>query len=152
MNMKKISAFLLTLTGFTLSFSVFAADGGHGGGSPAHRDNTTLFPQPKADPTKSALVVRPQLMSPSFNASLSGDSTVLKWTVVPGADVYHLQVATDPNFKWLTLDDHQVKASEFNLKGLEAGKKYYWRVAGWKNDNVAGANKGAFSSSVFEIK
>lgn len=151
--MKKFEFFLVLFATLTLSTASFAAAEGHDaheGG--AHRDNTALFPQPKADPSKASAPAQAKLLEPAFRSAVSGDSVTLKWASVPTADVYHVQVATDPNFKWLKTDDHTVKGTELTVDGLEKGKTYFWRVAAWKNSNMAATNKGTFSSSSFETK
>ncbi|HRO67225.1 MAG TPA: fibronectin type III domain-containing protein [Pseudobdellovibrionaceae bacterium] len=152
--MKKLEFLLVLFATLTLSSASFAAGGEHDahGGEAAHRDNTALFPQPKADPSKASPPAAAQLLEPSFKAAIAGDSVTLKWAAVPSADVYHVQVATDSNFKWLKTDDHTVKGTELKVDGLEKGKLYFWRVAAWKNSNMAATNKGAFSSSSFETK
>ncbi|MBX3040213.1 MAG: fibronectin type III domain-containing protein [Bdellovibrionaceae bacterium] len=152
--MKKLELFLVLFASLTLSATSFAAaeeHDAHGGGLP-HRDNTALFPQPKADPAKASAPAPAKLLEPAFSASVSGEAVTLKWAAVPTADVYHVQVATDPNFKWLKTDDHTVKGTELKVDGLEKGKTYFWRVAGWKNSNMAATNKGTFSSSTFVTK
>ncbi len=113
-----------------------------------HRDNTALYPPTVKNAEKSTAPAPPQLQHPEFMAKVP-TATNLKWAASETADVYHLQVATDANFKWLQVDDHNVKQTEFSLKNLEPGKKYYWRVAAWKNGNMPGTNKSFFASSSF---
>lgn len=129
-----------------------AHEGGHGGGGKVHRDNSALFPPKQADATLSTPPAKTELQTPKFMDKVSGDSTELTWTAVTGADVYHVQVATDPNFKWLKADDHAVKGTSFKVSGLEKGKKYYWRVAGWKTNNMASTNKASFATSLFTVE
>ncbi|MBX3032610.1 MAG: fibronectin type III domain-containing protein [Bdellovibrionaceae bacterium] len=123
----------------------------HGGGQ-AHRDNTALFPQPKPDITRATPPAAPKLESPAFEAVINGDAATLKWQASNGATDYHVQVATDPNFKWLKAENHWVKSTSFDVSGLEKGKLYYWRVAAWKGDNNAATNKSPFAASSFETK
>lgn len=134
-----------------VSIGAHAAGGEHGSGK-AHRDNTTLFPQPQKDAAKGTAPASPEIVSPAFGSKVEGASVALTWKASEGADSYHVQVATDPNFKWLKADEHWVLGTSFEAKDLETGKHYYWRVAPWKNDNVAATNKGSFSVSSFETK
>lgn len=147
----------------TLSFAVptlAAEDKGHGTAdghntapSPiVHRENSSLFPPKKADPSKSTPPATPKLVAPKFQEELAAGDVTLKWEDVPTASVYHVQVATDPNFKWLKIDDHSVRATTLDVKGLEKGRLYFWRVAGWKNDNMAATSHGQFAVSTFEVK
>jgi hypothetical protein len=151
--MKQMAYLLILSLMTTLSQSAFAAgpDAGHGDAK-AHRDNTTLFPPRVADGTMATAPEKPELLEPAFQAKVEGTSTNLTWKESAGADVYHVQVATDPNFKWLVKEDRNVKGSSFTADGLQAGKTYFWRVAPWKNGNMAATNKGRFSQSVFETR
>lgn len=126
-----------------------ATAGAHEAGG-EHRDNTALFPQPKADVANKGTAPKPvELVAPAMHAKVAGSSVKLEWKASDGANSYHVQVATDPNFKWLTADDHWVKGTSFEAKDLEKGKLYYWRVAPWKDGNMAAANKGFFTPSSF---
>lgn len=111
-----------------------------------------LFPQPKANKSKSTLPSPATIIEPAFMAVVQGGSTVLKWNAVDIAENYHLQVATDPNFKWLVVDDQLVKKPSYELSGLDTGKLYYWRVAAVRNSNDAMYIKGPYSRSTFETK
>lgn len=147
---------LLTLAlSLMMTAPAFAADEKHEehhGGAPSHRDNSALFPPKKADPSKSTPPATPKLVAPKFQEELAAGDVTLKWEEVPTANVYHVQVATDPNFKWLKIDDHSVRATTLDVKGLEKGRLYFWRVAGWKNDNMAATSHGQFAVSTFEVK
>jgi hypothetical protein len=112
--------------------------------------NLDLFPPPKADASKSARPAKPELTAPAYRAQINGDSVTLKWSQVPAANAYHLQVATDPNFKWLTVNQEMMTENTFEVKGLEKGKHYFWRVAALKTDNLSTFMKGWFSLSTFE--
>lgn len=145
---------LLSLTfGLTILSQnpAFAAGGeGHGAGVP-HRDNTTLFPQPKPDPTLATPPPATSLTEPAFQAK-TDTAVTLRWEAAAGADKYHVQIATDPNFKWLVADQHGVQGTSFDAKDLKPATRYFWRVAGWKSGNMAATNKAEFRSSVFETK
>lgn len=124
--------------------------------APAHgsakSDPGKLFPQPQMNKSKSTPPKKTELIEPAFQAQVPGTSVTLKWNAVDTAENYHLQVATDPNFKWLKVDDNFVKRPSFDVTGLEAGKKYYWRVAAVKNSNDPMFIKGPFEVSSFETK
>lgn len=143
---------LISFSAFCLCLSAQAADDHHGEGGKAHRDNAALFPQPKADLSKGTPPEAPQLSAPALGTVISSETVALSWRSADGATDYHVQVATDPNFKWLKVENHWVKDTQFEVSGLEKGHRYYWRVASWKKDNVAGANKSPFRASSFEVK
>ena len=61
----------------------------------------SLYPTKQAN---LAMAVRPaivELKSPAFLSTVGAGSVKLEWTASSGSEQYHLQVATDPNFKWL---------------------------------------------------
>lgn len=138
-----------------LSFSAsFASEAAHPTAA-AHgpkNDPGKLFPQPKMNKTKSTPPGKTELIEPAFMAQVPGSTVTLKWNSVDTAENYHLQVATDPNFKWLKVNENFVKRPSYDLSGLEAGQKYYWRVAAVKNSNDPMYIKGPFEVSSFETK
>ena len=150
--MTKLAVTILSLFIFNFSFAntEASAEKAHGKGMVEHHPET-LFPQPKANPAKRTIPGKAALIEPKFLAKITGTSTTLKWSPVAGAENYHLQVATDPNFKWLTVDNHFQKTVSFELSGLEAGKTYYWRVAAVKNSNNSMYTNSYFDSSSFEV-
>jgi hypothetical protein len=111
-----------------------------------------LFPQPVANRAKATAPSTPELTAPAFMSKVSGGNVTLKWNSVPTADFYRVQVATDANFKWLISDEKALmhKETSFEVKGLEAGKHYYWRVFAVKSDNDPGYTKSLASKSMFE--
>lgn len=92
------------------------------------------------------------LVSPKALSKVSGTSASLKWEPVAGAEVYHVQVAKDPRYKWMVTENFNVQGQSFDVSGLEAGKQYFWRVAARRPGNDAGYTKGAFSASSFEVQ
>ena len=153
LNSSLLKSFLaiMNLTLFS-ALPGFASGGGEHTEAPkGHRDNGALFPPKQANSALSTAPSAPQLKSPEFMATTAGD-TELKWSPVENATVYHVQIATDVNFKWLVTDDHQVKDTSFKTNGLAKGKRYYWRVAAWKSDNMAATNKSYFAASAFTVE
>lgn len=127
-----------------LSTPSLASEGG--------RDNNALFPPKKSNKALSTPPAAVTLTEPAFMAKISGGEVTLKWSAVEGVENYHLQVATDPVYKWLAAEEKLYKDTSFQLKGLEAGKHYYWRVAGVKPTNMASFSKGEFTKSMFETQ
>ncbi len=108
--------------------------------------------QPTPDRMKGLVPAKTRLLSPKALDKISGGSVSLKWEAVPNAEVYHVQVATDPRFKWMVSEKMDVTGESYNVAGLESGKQYFWRVAARRPTNDAGYTKGAFTFSSFEIQ
>lgn len=123
----------------------------HGQPAGGHeRDNTSLFPPKKPNKSLSTQPARAELLEPATLSKVSGSTVTLKWQAVAGAESYHLQVATDPNFKWLKAEENLYKNTSYQLKNLEPGKHYYWRVASVNSGNNPSAIKSDFVKSMFE--
>jgi hypothetical protein len=108
-----------------------------------------LFPPPKSDLSQSEHPGKPELVSPSFFQKISESKVTLEWKAVANAEAYHVQVATDPNFKWLVKEEEMYKGTTLEVSGLEAGKHYFWRVSGERPSNTASHTHGTFVSSMF---
>ncbi|MES3036344.1 MAG: hypothetical protein V4736_00430 [Bdellovibrionota bacterium] len=157
----KLSALILTLTFASLTFAADDHDkpaghvqkGTHSSSTPhgeSARDNSALFPPKVANKNLSSVAAATTLQSPNFMAHVPASAPVqLKWSAVEGVSNYHLQVSTDPNFKWLVVDETLLKDTQFQVKAVEAGRHYYWRVAGMKPENDAGYLKGPYVKSMF---
>ena len=111
----------------------------------------SLFPELKADRGMVQVPTKVNLTSPSFLATV-GTQAELKWEESFGGLEYHLQIATDPNFKWLVVNEKFYKNTSYEFTAPEAGKKYYWRVAGFNKNNTSSYTKGPFASSAFVVK
>lgn len=107
-----------------------------------------LFPYPTPNKELATTPAAPKLVGPSYFAKMNNNAT-LTWEAVPTATNYHLQVATDPNFKWLVVEQYNLEQTTFQVDSLEAGKHYYWRVLAVKRDNVASWMKSAWAGSMF---
>lgn len=113
---------------------------------------SSLFPTKQPDPTHAARPASTEVVAPAFLSSVSAGTVKLEWKPATGATAYHVQVATDPNFKWLVVNEKFVNETQFNFTKAEAGQRYFWRVAGFKGDNNAGYTKANFVGSVFNVK
>lgn len=155
--MKLVKLILVALSLISiLSFdAAYAAGGGHEesheeGGTGHH--NTNFFPKPQPNKEVATRAPMVELLAPKALSKVSGTQTTLKWKEVAGADAYRIQVATDPNFKWLVKQEDFYKDTSLEVTGLEAGKHYFWRVYAWRT----GSDKGWMSSyakfSSFEVQ
>jgi hypothetical protein len=92
--------------------------------------------------------IAPQLSSPGNGASDIDTSVTVRWRITPHTDFYHLQLAMDPTFTSLIIDDSTLTDTFKIATPLTNCRKYYWHVRG---KNVSGT--GIFSSTWnFQIK
>ena len=126
--------------------------GEHGARNELSKKMNSLFPQKVKDPTQSTRPLQVKLQSPKFLETVTAPTAKLTWEAGEGATSYHVQVATDPNFKWLIANDYWVKTNAFDATKLEAGKRYFWRVASVKEGNISMHTKTLFVSSAFDTK
>ncbi len=144
---------LLSVLALTLGQPSFAetGHGNHHNDLSAGHGSGRVFPKPVNDLENSKIPGATELIEPAFSSTVSG-STVLKWKDAKDAQNYHVQVATDPNFKWLVTNEYMYKGTSLEVKNLEAGKHYYWRVAATNQTKWDGSTHGYFSKSIFETK
>jgi hypothetical protein len=115
------------------------------------KEMNSLFPEKQQNPKLSTRPSVVEITAPKFLSKVTG-AAKLEWKEARGANAYHVQVATDPNFKWLVAEDHFVKNNAFEFAKAEAGHKYFWRVAAYNTDNESMFTKSNFTSSVFISK
>jgi hypothetical protein len=118
-----------------------------------------ILPEKQKNPE---LTVRPltvKLVSPKFLSAVSGTAAKLEWVdssdEAHKAKFYHVQVSKDAGFNNRSMyvaDEKWVKGTTFDVSGLEAGQKYFWRVAAVNNENDSMFTKSLFVSSEFETK
>lgn len=121
-----------------------ALEAGHDGG------HSVGVKQPTADKALTTPPGRVTLLGPKPFAKV-GSSVTLSWNPVDGAEVYQIQIAKDPRYKWLVTNEQNLKAQSFEAQNLEKGQ-YFWRVAARKPGNDPSYTKGYFSSSSFEVR
>ena len=83
----------------------------------------------------------PFIREPQDRAVSRGSSATFAWTLAEGADRYHFQLARDPGFADVLVDDAAVKGDRRQLGGLRPAG-YHWRVASVRSDG----DHGPFSS------
>lgn len=120
----------------------------------ANEENIEYYHQEKPN---TALIQRPaipNLTSPAPLANVQAGSVTLEWTKIEGASYYALQVSTDPVFYSILVNEPMYKETSYSFKDvkLEAGKKYYWRVAAIKEGNQLGSTKSLFNRSSFNVQ
>lgn len=112
----------------------------------------SLFPQPVQNPSVTVRPLTVKLNAPAFLGHVSAGSVKLEWAASTGATGYHLQIATDSNFKWLVVNDAHVTGTSYDFGQAETGKTYFWRVAATNYANNSMYTKSLFVSSVFDVK
>ena len=122
----------------------------HEDGIPAKMNS--LYPEKKPDVTQTVGIDKTATVAPAFLATVPAGSVQLSWKPAQGATTYHVQIATDPHFKWLVVNEKFVAETQFNFAQAQTGQRYFWRVAGRKADNNAGYTKGNFTDSAFNVK
>lgn len=117
-----------------------------------HEQVRAIFPEKTKDPKATVRPAKVQLNSPAFGTLVSGDSVTLEWTASEGALVYHVQVSKDAGFNNRSMyiaEDKFAKGTTFEVKGLEAGTQYFWRVAAVNGKQESQYTKSVFTSSKF---
>ena len=147
--MKILASVLVFALSIALSH-VSMAEEGHGGHEELGKKMNSLFPPKQPDMAAQKVPAKPDLASPAYFAAISGDAVKLEWKAAEGAQVYHVQVATDANFKWLVAEDFEHQGTSFDVTKLEPGKHYFWRVASVRPDNWKTFRKSFFATSMFE--
>lgn len=113
-------------------------------------EHAVLYPEHVANPSMSTPPAKVTLVEPTYMQKVNADSVTLKWNAVDGAESYIVQVATDPNFKWLVKEENLYTKTELSVSNLEANTHYFWRVAAVKSSNIAGTTKGPFAVNTFQ--
>ena len=112
----------------------------------------SLFPQKTKNVAQSERPSTVKLLAPKFLAELKSAPVKLEWTSAENATAYHIQVATDPNFKWLVINEYWVRGTSYDASALTPGQRYYWRVASVKGENESMFTKSLFVNSAFSIE
>ena len=135
-----------TVSVLFISLSVLAAGGG------GQKHHTDFFPPKEANKELTTRPGKVELLEPGALSQVSGTEVTLKWKPAENAESYKVQVATDPNFKWIVSQVEFHKDTTFKVSGLESGKHYFWRVFGKKPGNEATYSNGFGTFSSFEVK
>jgi len=67
-------------------------------------------------------------LSPSDGRLFRGEQPGLKWSASSDAVAYRLQIATDPTFDHLLIDQGDLATTQFQTADLKAPGHYYWRL------------------------
>lgn len=114
-----------------------------------------VLPQPVADTSKATIPNKVSLLSPKFLSVINEATVKLEWSKSDNAKNYHLQVSKDAGFNnksMYIVDEKMLTETSYEVKNLEPGIKYFWRVAASNSDLKAGTTKSLFNSSSFSTK
>lgn len=88
------------------------------------------------------LLAQATLAAPVNNATQIPLNTTLSWNAVPGATLYHVQVATNANFSTIIFENELVAGLSVALNNLNGKTNYFFRVHGYN-----ASNEGPFSNA-----
>lgn len=120
-----------------------------------HKQITAIFPPKEKTEGAATVPAKVKIVSPKFLSAVSGDTVKLEWTASEGATTYHVQVSKDAGFNNRSMyvaEDKRLAATSLEVKGLEAGVKYFWRVAAVNEGQESQFTKSAFTFSEFDAK
>ena len=86
----------------------------------------------------------PVALSPANNARNVDTQVSFSWESAINTEFYHLEIATDKNFKNLFYSEDTLTVNKIKLKNIGEGRKYYWRVRAlnnYGNSNFTDENK-----------
>ncbi len=116
---------------------------------------SAIFPTKQKTEGANTVPAKVKIVSPKFLSTVSGDTVKLEWAAAEGATTYHVQVSKDAGFNNRSMyvaEDKRLAATSFEVKGLEAGVKYFWRVAAVNEGQESTFTKSPFTFSEFEAK
>lgn len=73
-------------------------------------------------------IAPPTLVSPEDESKYLEHKLSFRWEPFDGADKYHIQLATDKDFKNIKFEDSSITLFSYEISNLESFTKYYWRV------------------------
>ncbi|HEX7574548.1 MAG TPA: choice-of-anchor D domain-containing protein, partial [Bacteroidota bacterium] len=87
-----------------------------------------------------ATLSAPVLLSPASGSTGQALPIALTWASVNGATGYWLEMATDPSFSMIVINDPTLVSTGRQVNGLPQNTQYYWRVS-----TLNAAGSGLFS-------
>lgn len=115
----------------------------------------SILPEKTKTEGLDALPEKVKLVAPKFLSKVSAGAVKLEWTEVKGVKNYHVQISKDAGFNNRSMyvaEDKWVKGTSFEVKDLEPGVKYFWRVASVNPEQESQFTKSLFVSSAFETE
>ncbi len=81
--------------------------------------------------------VAPLLVAPLDGLSNAENAVFLEWTLTVEAELYELELATDPTFSSPLVHDSHVVDSNYAVNQLDLGTTYFWRVRASNENGVS---------------
>ncbi len=79
----------------------------------------------------------PEPVRPFNNERDVYPKTTFQWSVVQGANSYHLQVDTDSTFAHPKFSIDNISVNYYEISGLEYNQTYFWRVQAKRSDAIS---------------
>jgi hypothetical protein len=93
------------------------------------------------------IALPPILTAPKSEGSVNETLPVaLDWTPRGFVNGYKLQIATDPEFGTLLVDETEVMETPYIVEALEAGTTYYWRVSTTNEAGTSDWSQASFTT------
>jgi hypothetical protein len=73
---------------------------------------------------------KPSLCYPANNSTELDITGSIRWNKISGAESYSLELATDEDFQYLTIDSTNITDTICNYSKLKYNKLYYWQIVG----------------------
>ncbi len=111
------------------------------------RDEATLVRNGRPPTEKQAVLPPTELATPANDSDLFNAATPLRWSAVPDAVGYWLEIADDVDFQRMALTRWGLKDTSFATGALNVGT-YYWRVSALDKFGLPGARSDAWRFNV----
>jgi len=93
------------------------------------------------------IALAPILTAPESEGSVNETLPVaLDWTPRGFVNSYNLQIATDPEFSTLVVDETDIVETPFIVETLEAGTTHYWRVSTTNEAGTSDWSQASFTT------
>ncbi len=79
-------------------------------------------------------IAAPTLVSPENEFKYTAHTLTFRWEPFDGANYYHIQVATDKDFKNIKFEEAEITEFSYEFTNLESFTVYFWRVRVKIND------------------
>jgi len=94
-------------------------------------------------PSGPIITTAPVQVLPLDAEVIDGHDATIRWSTVPNATKYHLQVASDAQFTAMVIDDSTITDTSKVMTDLANDARFYWRVSAIGSDGL----KGPFSTA-----
>lgn len=108
--------------------------------------------EPDGWPVDQQVILEPvATIHPAEGTSDLATSLALNWGEAIGAEHYQLQIATDPGFESVVIEEDQLVDTDYELADLDYDTEYHWRVRSVSDAGVMDWTKGSFTTMEFQF-